>query len=170
MNKNERIANIEVHMESQKNALEYMVKLVLEKNANQDSEELGQKFMQEHERLIKEHEKEDITELSQYYRLIMMVKPALNTILNPGKEYDGICDSLVFSFNAALDRIRGQINEKKDIKKRSGPILPGSNKSFELRYFCTVCNESFEIPPKMKALIDNSSERLNYQNTMKKKW
>jgi len=160
MNKNERIANIEVHMESQKNALELYVKFVLEKNAHEDSEELGNKFMQEHEKLIKEHEKEDITEISRYYRHIMMVKPALNTILNPGIEYDELCDVLVSNFNVTLDRVRRQVNDKSAKKKIRGPILPGSNKSFELRYFCTVCNENFEIPPKMKVLIDNSSEKI----------
>jgi len=160
MNKNERIANIETNMESQKNTLGFFIKLVLEKNAYQDSEELVDKFMQEHEKLIKEHEKEDITELSLFYRHIMMVKPALNTILDPGKEYDEICDALVNNFNVTLDRIRRQVNDNNAKKKISGPVLPGSNKSFELRYFCTVCNENFEIPPKMKALIDNSSEKI----------
>ncbi|GAH11305.1 unnamed protein product, partial [marine sediment metagenome] len=28
------------------------------------------------------------------------------------------------------------------------------------RYFCTVCNESFEIPPEMKEKIDNSDEKV----------
>lgn len=160
MDINERIANIEIYMESQKSTLEFFVKFVLEKNGRQDSEELGNKFMQEHEKLLKNYEKEDITELSRYYRHIMMVKPALNTILKPGKEYDQICDTLVTNFNVALSRIRRQVNDKNAKKKRSGPILPGSNKSFELRYFCTVCNESFEIPPEMKEKIDNSDEKV----------
>ncbi len=160
MNKNERIANIETYMESTKNTLEFFVKYILEKNGYQDSEELGKKFMQEHDKLIKEHEKEDITELSRFYRHIMMFKPALNMILKPGKEYDLLCDAMVSNFNVALDRIRRQVNDKNAKKKKRGPILPGSNKSFELRYFCTVCNENFEIPPEMKALIDNSTEKI----------
>ncbi len=164
MSKEERIANIEVFMESQKNSLEFYVKFVLEKKGHQDSEELGNKFIQEHEKLLKTHEKEDTTELSRYYRLIMMVKPALNIILKPGKEYDELCDTLVPTFNVTLDRIRRQVNDKNAKKKRSGPILPGSNKSLELRYFCTVCSESFEIPPEMKELIDNSLEKIELPN------
>ena len=160
MNKNERIANIEINMETQKSALEFFIKYILEKNVYQDSEELVNKFMQEHEKLIKDHEKEDITELSRFYRHIMMFKPALNTILKAGKEYDELCDVMVGNFNVVLDRIRKQVNDKNAKKKKRGPILPGSNKSFELRYFCTVCNESFEIPPEMKVLIDNSSEKI----------
>ncbi|MFW9989215.1 MAG: ethanolamine ammonia-lyase reactivating factor EutA [Candidatus Odinarchaeota archaeon] len=160
MDINERIANIEIMMEYQKDVLKYFVKFILEKNGRQDSEELTNKFMQKHEELLKTNEKEDITELSRYYRHIMMVKPALNMILKPGKEYDQICDALVSNFNVTLDRIRHQVNDK-NIKKRSkGPILSGNSKSFELRYFCTVCNESFEIPPEMKAKIHNSIEKI----------
>jgi len=160
MDINERIANIEISMESQKDTLEFFVKFILEKNGRQDSEELGNRFMQEHDKLLKNYEKEDITDLSRYYRHIMMVKPALNTILKPGKEYDQICDTLVNNYNSTLDRVRRQINDKNVKKNRSGPVLPGSNKSFELRYFCTVCNESFEIPPEMKEKIDNSDEKV----------
>jgi hypothetical protein len=160
MDINERIANIEISMESQKDNLEFFVKFILEKNGRQDSEELGNKFIQEHNKLLKNYEKEDVTDLSRYYRHIMMVKPALNTILKPGKEYDQICDALIGTYNTILDRIRRQINDKNAKKKRSGPVLPGSNKSFELRYFCSVCNESFEIPPEMKEKIDNSDEKV----------
>jgi ethanolamine utilization protein EutA len=67
---------------------------------------------------------------------------------------------MVSSFNVVLDRVRRQLNDKQSKKKIKGPILPGSSKSFELRYFCTVCKESFEIPPEEKALIDNSDDRI----------
>lgn len=160
MDINERIANIEISMESQKSALKYYLKYILEKNGHQDSEELINRFIKEHEELLKVHEKEDITELSQFYRHIMMVKPALNTIVKPGKEYDEICDVMIYNFNSVLDRVRNEVNDKSVRKKSNGPILPGSSKSFELRYFCTVCNESFEIPPEIKARIDNSSEKI----------
>ncbi|MHA1931963.1 MAG: ethanolamine ammonia-lyase reactivating factor EutA, partial [Promethearchaeota archaeon] len=164
MSKEERIANIKVSIESQKTNLEFYVKHVLENKGHKDSEELGDRFKQEHEKLLKKHEKEDTIELSQFYRLIMMVKPALNMILKPGMEYDELCDSLVPTFNVTLDRIRRQVNDKNAKKKRSGPILPGSSKLLELRYFCTVCNESFEIPPEMKELIENSSEKIKLPN------
>ncbi len=160
MNKEERIANIEISMESQKSALEFYLKYILENKGHEDSEELGNKFIKRHENLLKKHEKEDLTDLSRYYRHIMMFKPALNTILKPGKEYDAFCDVMVGTFNIILERVRKQVNDKKSKKKKSGPILPGSNKSFELRYLCTVCNENFKIPPDMKALIDNTSEKI----------
>ena len=160
MDLDDRIANIEINFESQKSSLEAYIKYALETSGHQDSEKLGNKFMEEHGRLLKNYETEDKTDLARYYRHIMMVKPALNTILKPGAEYDALCDILLNSFNVVLDRIRRTVNDKKAKKKRSGPILPGSNKSLQLRYFCTNCNESFEIPPKMKKKLDNSDEKL----------
>jgi ethanolamine utilization protein EutA len=89
-----------------------------------------------------------------------MFKLALNIILKPGREYDELCDTMAKVFNVVLDRVRKQANDKNARKKSKGPILPGSSKSFELRYLCTVCNKSFEIPPEMKALIENSTEKI----------
>ena len=85
MDINERIANIDISLESQKTSLEYFIKFILEKNHHQDSDDLADRFMKEHEILIKKHEKEDTTDLSRFYRHVMMFKPALNTILKPGK-------------------------------------------------------------------------------------
>jgi ethanolamine utilization protein EutA len=67
---------------------------------------------------------------------------------------------MISSFNVVLDRVRRQVNDKNTKKKKTGPVLPGSSKSFELRYFCTVCSESFEIPPEEKVKIDNSDEKI----------
>ncbi|MHA2288100.1 MAG: ethanolamine ammonia-lyase reactivating factor EutA [Promethearchaeota archaeon] len=161
MDVKERIANIEINAESQKMALEYYLKFILEKNTHQDSEDLLNEFMREHEKLVKKHENEDTTDLSRFYRHIMAVKPALNTILKPGKEHDEICDIMVLNFNVILDRVRKQVNDKNTKKKTTGPILSGSSKSFELRYYCTVCNESFEIPSDEKVKIDNSDENID---------
>jgi ethanolamine utilization protein EutA len=160
MNIGERIANIEINMESHKSSLEHYLKFILEKNQHEDIDDLIDIFLKKHEELISKHEKEDKTDLSRFYRHVMMFKPALNTILKPGKECDEICDIMVSAFNVVLDRVRRQINDKKAKKKISGPILPGSSKSFELRYFCTVCNKMFEIPPEEKAIIDNSDDRV----------
>jgi len=161
MNKNERIENIEINVESQKSAMGYYLYNILENNGYQDTVDLAGKFFLELDKLRNKHEKEDTTDLTRFYRLIMMVKPALNTILKVGKVYDEVCDAIVGGFNIVLNRVRNQINDKNVKKKKIGPIIPGNQKSFELRYFCTVCNESFEIPPDMKEKIDNSDEKVD---------
>ena len=158
MDKNERIAEIEINIESQKNTMEFYLQQIMENNAIENSTELVKQFMQKHKEFLKQHENEDKTDISRFYRHIMMFKPALNSILKPGKEYDELCDAIVYNFNIVIDRVRKQVNDKNTKKKIKGPILPGSNKSFELRYFCSVCNEDFEIPPEIKAHVFPSGD------------
>jgi len=155
----ERIANIEINVESQKGAMGYYLYLILDNNGYQDIE--AERFFLELDKLRSKHEKEDTTDLARFYRLITMVKPALKTILKVGKVYDEVCNAMVGGFNIVLNRVRNQINDNNIKKKKSGPIIPGNQKTFELRYFCTVCNENFEIPPDMKEKIDNSDEKVD---------
>ena len=118
---------------------------------------MGDEFLQQYEKLLQEHENEDIYDLHRYYRLITEFKPALSTILKPGKVFDMCCDSVIPTFNVPLDRIRKQVKENR-LPKTKGPIMPGSNKSMDLMYYCTVCNQNFEIPPEIKEQLLNSSD------------
>jgi len=155
---NDRIGNIEINVEGLKDSLVYYLYSILENNGYQDFQDLTGIFFLELEKLRNKHEKEDTTDLARFYRLITMIKPALNTILEVGKVYDEVCNAFVGGFNVVLNRVRDQVNDRNLKKRSAGPILPGSNKAFELRYFCTVCNESFEIPPDVKKKLDNDEE------------
>ncbi|MHA1451817.1 MAG: hypothetical protein ACTSRD_03045, partial [Promethearchaeota archaeon] len=108
MDTNERIANIEISMESQRSALRFYIEMLLKNNGHTDYEKLMNSFIDEQNRLIKQHAQEDITELAQFYRLIMTIKPALLSILQPGQEFDQICDMIVDMFNGVLNRVRKQ--------------------------------------------------------------
>ena len=160
MDNNERIAEIEISMESQKSTMEFYIQSILENNAIENSTELVQQFMNKHKELLKQHENEDKTDLSRFYRHLMMIRPALDDILKPSKTFDDIMDTMVMSYNVVLDRIRRTLNDPNVKKKKKGPILPGSNKSFELRYFCTVCKQSLAIPAEKKVEIENATEKV----------
>ena len=153
------IQEIKIDVDSQKLSQSFYIKSILEANGNPDAESLADKFMQQYEKLIIEHEGEDIYDLHRYYRLISEFKPALSSILKPGKVFDLICDTAVSNFNVPLDRIRNQVKENKLTPKRKGPILPGSSKTMDLRYYCTVCKKDFEIPPEIKEKLLNSDEK-----------
>ncbi len=153
-----KIEDIQINIDSQKQAQGYYVKVILETNGNPEAESLGEKFMQQYEKLLKEHEEEDIYDLHRYYRLIIEFKPALLTILKPGKEFDMICDMAVKSFNGPLDRIRKQIEENRLTPTMKGPVMPGSSKTMDLKYLCTVCNQTFDIPPEVKEKLLDSDE------------
>ena len=154
-----KIQDIEINIESQKQAQAYYIKFILEKNGNPEAESLGEKFMQQYEKLLKEYKEVDIYDLHRYYRLIIEFKPALLTILKPGKEFDMICDLAVKNFNGPLDRIKKQIKENRFTPAMKGPIMPGSSKAMDLKYLCTVCNQTFEIPPEIKEKLLNSDEK-----------
>ena len=159
MGKKIRIQDIEISTDSYKFAQEFYIKSILKANANPNAESLTEKFMEEYEKLLKEHENEDNYDLHRFYRQITEFKPALSTILKPGKEFDMICDAAVVNFNVPLERIRKQIKENKLTPKRKGPVMPGSSKSMDLRYYCSVCNENFEIPPEIKEQLLNDNEK-----------
>ncbi|MHA1242466.1 MAG: ethanolamine ammonia-lyase reactivating factor EutA, partial [Promethearchaeota archaeon] len=160
MIKENRIQDIEINIDSHKLAIVYYIKTILASNANPNAESLGNQFLQQYEKLLQEHENEDIYDLLRYYRLITEFKPALSTILKPGKEFDMCCDAVIPPFNVPLNRIRSQVKENKLPPKKKGPVIPGSNKSMDLKYYCTGCNQNFDIPPEIKEqlLNDDSDE------------
>jgi len=156
MAKKIKIQDIEINIDSQKSAMVYYIKRILTANANPNAESLGDEFLHNYEKLLQEHKNEDIYDLHRYYRLITEFKLALSTILKPGKEFDMCCDAVIPTFNVPLDRIRRQVKENKLPPKKKGPIMPGSSKSMDLMYQCTVCNQIFEIPPEIKEQLLNA--------------
>ena len=160
MIKKNRIQDIEINIDSQKLAIVYYIKMILASNTNPNAESLADQFLHQYEKLLQEHENEDVYDLLRYYRLITEFKPALSTILKPGKEFDMCCDAVIPPFNVPLNRIRSQVKENKLPPKKRGPVIPGSNKSMDLKYYCTVCNQNFDIPPEIKEqlLNDDSDE------------
>ncbi|GAG71316.1 unnamed protein product [marine sediment metagenome] len=108
-----KIQDIEMLTESIMGAMAYYIKAILTNNGNSNAEALCDKFMEKYKRLVQEHENEDIYELLRYYRAITEFKPALSTILKPGKEFDMCCDIAITNFNTPLDRVRKQLKEGK---------------------------------------------------------
>jgi ethanolamine utilization protein EutA len=154
-----KMQDIEINVESHKQAQGFYVKFILEKNGNPEAESLGDKFMQQYEKLLKEHEEEDLYDIQRYYRLIAEFKPTLLTILKPGKVFDMICDNAITNFNVPLERIRKQIEENRLNPAVKGPIIPGSSKKMDLKYMCEICNQTFAIPLEEKEKLLNSDEK-----------
>jgi len=160
-NKKKRIADFKIKVDTTKWGIIEVLKMIFMKDSPKDAESLVESFTKKYENLLQEHEQEDKTDLSRYYRLIMEFKPALASIVKPGKKFDDMCDIAVNQFNVALNRIRRQINDNKERKqKKKGPILPGSSKSIDLSYFCTICEQEFEIPSDIKTKLLNSSQKM----------
>ncbi|MBY9013922.1 MAG: hypothetical protein KGD70_16245 [Candidatus Lokiarchaeota archaeon] len=108
--KKKRIADFKIpSIDSSKWAIIETLKMIFTKNSPKDAESLVESFSKKYEILLQEYEQEDKTDLARFYRLIMEFKPALASILKPGKEFDDMCDIAVQQFNVVLNRIRRQL-------------------------------------------------------------
>jgi len=159
MRKKIKIQDIEINVDSYLSYTGHYVKMTLTQLQNPNAESLGEEFAQNYERLVHEHVNEDIYDLHRFYRLITEFKPALSTILKPGKEFDMCCDTVVQAFNVPLDRIRKQVEENKLLSRKTGPVMPGLPPNMDLKYHCTSCNQIFEIPQEIKVQILSDDEK-----------
>ena len=157
MNPEEIVANFKIDVESAKLSIVGMVKLFLERVKNPNIEELVKKFSESYNSRLNENNAPNMNDLTRYYRLIQEFKPSLLTIIPLGAEFDQVCDIMVHSFNATLNRVRAQLNEQ--ITKNELPIFK-KNQPMQLKFFCTVCKETFAIPPELQAKIMNSDEKI----------
>ncbi|MBN1801482.1 MAG: ethanolamine ammonia-lyase reactivating factor EutA [Candidatus Lokiarchaeota archaeon] len=163
MNNKERMASISINIDSQKNALIYYVREVLGKENPNEIDSLEKKFTEKYNTLLEQNIHEDMVDLEKFYQLIRFFKPALSEILKPGKSFDMACDLALQSFNVPLNRIRQQINadyQTTSQRTKTGPILPGTNKSLTISFVCASCKEEIEIPQVLQNKILNGLENF----------
>ncbi|MHA1552395.1 MAG: ethanolamine ammonia-lyase reactivating factor EutA, partial [Candidatus Heimdallarchaeaceae archaeon] len=160
MSKNSNnMKDIKINLESVKSSAVWMVNVFFKKYHTEDVTDMMDSFSQEYDNLLQQHEQEDVNDLSRLYRLISEFKPALASVLQPGKEFNGMCNVMVDMFNVTLAGVKRRL-ENKIRRPKDGPVLPGTDKSMDIMYFCTVCEQSFEIPEDMKEKLLNSSEKM----------
>ncbi|NPD87759.1 MAG: hypothetical protein HGN29_03500 [Asgard group archaeon] len=152
-------SNVRVDVENQKWAIVGIIGAFLERYNKDNAKELREKFSEKYDALINQHKHDDLTKLSQFYRLISEFRLALESILEPGPIYENLCDRMVEMFDITLAGIQRQIDNK--IRHPSdGPILPGSDNKTSIKFFCTVCEQFLDIPEVLKEQLLISDERI----------
>ncbi|MHA1347532.1 MAG: ethanolamine ammonia-lyase reactivating factor EutA [Candidatus Heimdallarchaeaceae archaeon] len=151
--------DIKINLESVKSATIWMVNVFFKKYHTEDEPDMMDSFSQKYDSLLQQHEQEDFSDLSRLYRLISEFKPALASVLQPGAEFEGMCNVMADMFDVTLAGIKRRL-ENKIRRPKDGPVLPGSDKSINIKYFCSECDQSFEIPDDMKEKLLNSSEKM----------
>ncbi len=151
--------NVKINVESVKLSTIWIVNVFFKKYHTEDAPDMMESFSQKYDSLLLQYEQEDVTDLSNLYRLISEFMPALASVIQPGMEFDGMCSAMVDMFNVTLAGVKRRM-ENKIRRPKDGPVLPGSDKSINIKYFCTVCEQSFEIPEDMKEKLLNSSEKM----------
>ena len=128
------------------------------KNFNEDAAELGEVFERTYLDLIQQHEEKDATEVAGIRQLIVQFKPALASVLEPCEEFDELLTMVMWMFKAVWDGANRR--KKKPVPRKEGPTMPGSDQSINLTFFCTECEQDFEIPEDLKLKILNGSEEV----------
>ncbi len=150
--------NIKVDIASQKWYIIGIVHTFLDKYNKENAEELKDIFENKYNELSKQHEEEDNTELLQFYRLISEFRPALEAIIEPGQIFDNLCHRMAEMFDITLAGIQRKVDNKIRRPSEDGPLMPGSDKSTTIKFFCTVCKEFLDIPKNLKEQLLNSDE------------
>ena len=153
-------SNIRVDIANQKWAIVGIVNAFLDRYNKENAKELIETFTEKYNVLIKQHEEEDLTELSQFYRLVSEFRLALESVLETGPIYDNLCDRMAEMFDITLAGIQRQVDNKIRRPTEDGPVLPGSDKTTSIKFFCTVCEQFLDIPEELKEQLLNSDERI----------
>jgi len=128
------------------------------KNFREDASELGDSFEQTYLELVGQHNEKDDTEVAGIRELIVQFKPALASVLEPCEEFDELMTMVMYMFKAVWDGANRR--KKKPVPRKDGPTIPGSDPSINLTFFCTECEQDFEIPEDLKSRILNESEEV----------
>ncbi len=149
---------VQLDIESLKLEISEIVSKFFEKDTRKESITLKDSFISIYYSNLNKYEEEDTNDYLKLRRLITEFKPALSSVLKSGEEFDDLCESVIPFFNVMLDSAKQQIMEESSQSKIKGPMIPGSIKSTDIQYYCTVCKQKFEIPLKMKKQLLNSVE------------
>ena len=108
-------SNIRVDIKNQKWAIVGIVNAFLERYNKENAKELRETFSEKYDALIKQHEQEDLTELSQFYRLVSEFRLALESVLETGPIYENLSDRMVEMFDITLAGIQRQVDNKTEL-------------------------------------------------------
>ncbi|MFX1282583.1 MAG: ethanolamine ammonia-lyase reactivating factor EutA [Promethearchaeota archaeon] len=155
-----RYAEVQLDIESLKFGVSGIVSKFFEKSSSRESTALIGSFISNYYSALEKYEEEDTNDFLKLRRLITEFKPALSSVLQPGEEFDGLCESVIPLFNVMLDSAKQQIMGESSQSKTKGPMIPGSDQSTDIRYYCTVCKQKFDISQKVKIQLLNSVENV----------
>ncbi len=129
-----------------------IVRGFFEKHFPEKADEMAKSFREKFESLLV---KEYSSEVEGLQNIIVSIKPAVDTVLEPCEEYDMLMTMLLFTLKASWEGAhRRKTTGSLDLNK--GPVMPGSNQSVQITFHCAECGEEVDIPYVQKMEILNS--------------
>ena len=112
----------------------------LKEHHSEEAEELEEKFNQQYDSLLQQHESENSSASASLNHLIKEFKPALSTILEPGVSFDRLVGLVSPILNAALSsaehqKLKASLKAQESTKPRAAPkgiIVPKYDSSENL--------------------------------------
>ena len=135
-----------------------IVKGFFEKQFPENAEDMSKAFSEKFTSLVEANERDDATEVEGLRNLIVSFRPALSSVLEPCEEFDMLMTMMVSSFKASWEGAHQRKSKPPATKK--GPIMPGSDQSVNLEFFCSVCGQLVDVPYEKRMEILNSEEAV----------
>ena len=148
----DNVKNIESHVIG-------IVRGFFEKHFSEDAEEMSNSFEVAYNTHLEQYKLKDDSEVDGLRRLIISFRPALSSVLDQGEEFDNLLTLMLFMLKASWEGAHRR-KKKPPAKKKSGPIMPGSDQSVSLSFFCSVCEEEVDVPHEIKMQILSSEEEV----------
>ncbi|MFX0108142.1 MAG: ethanolamine ammonia-lyase reactivating factor EutA [Candidatus Hodarchaeota archaeon] len=133
-----------------------IVRGFFEQHLPDDAVVLSKEFVEKYRTLVEENEREDATEVEGMRNLIVSFRPALSAVLQPCQEFDMLMTMMLWTFKASWEGAHRR--RSKPPAPNKGPIMPGSDQSMNLEFFCVVCEQVIDVPYEKKMEILSSEE------------
>jgi ethanolamine utilization protein EutA len=152
-NSNAKSPKKQMDLEVKKQDLISIIYKVLEEKFPDELASIMELFIQEYEKLIKKYEAEDVSELLKYYRITTQYQPALASILNYKGKIDGF-DEIIERIESIHDGTLSQDRPptEEELKKKQLVL--------KFKYFCSVCNQEFDIPQEKLKEIEETPDSI----------
>ncbi len=135
-----------------------IVKGFFEQHFSEDAEDLTKAFADRYTSLVEQNERKGVTEVEGIRNLIVSFKPALSSVLQPCEEFDMLMTMMLWSLKASWEGAHRR-KSKPPVSKK-GPVIPGSDPSMDLEFYCAVCDKVIDVPYEKKMEILNSEDEV----------
>ena len=143
-------------VENMKHSVISVVKGFFEKHFPDEAQDMRKSFEDKYTTLLQELGLEGLSEVEGMRNLIVSFKPALSSIMQPCEEYDMLLTMVLWMFKAPWEGAHRRKSKPPQPKK--GLVMPGSDQSINITFYCTVCEKEIDVPHETKMQILSSDE------------
>ncbi|MHA1973339.1 MAG: ethanolamine ammonia-lyase reactivating factor EutA [Candidatus Hodarchaeales archaeon] len=158
------IDKVKIDIEQVKWSIIETVKTYFHRFKPENSVEMGKIFEEHFNELLSQENGKDISDFSKLVAFKNIFPSALAAVMEQGELFDSINEVVDSLFKNKIDRVERILRGEIPNIEKSGPILPGSDDSFKLKYYCDVCKKFSEISLEEQKEILNSEKELQLPN------